>query len=631
MQNLNLRNKFLLPTLGLLLVGMGIITAASFINAKKALDQAYNAQITQVTESTLVFIDNWAQDRKLDIANLAQQNVYKTATLDTFMGKTARKSASSQLAVHLQNYPYFESLAVTNQTGAPVAASSDEVLNKINMAKEPFFQSALSGNLAVSGAMESPISGTPIIVIAAPILQNGKEVSGVLICSIKLQTFSSMFVNKIKVGATGYAFLFDSKGEVLAHPDQTKILTFNLNNFDFGKEMLAAGSGRITYTLDGVEKIVVYRQAEHMGWSLAVGIDTDELSAPVKKLGMFNAIMALIIAAVAIGIIFIVARAIVLKITRTTNGLQDVANQVSGASAQILANGESLAEGASEAAASIEETSASLEEISAMIMQNAENSTQADVAMRDANAKVSHANTAMVSLTRSMDEISTGSQETSKIIKTIDEIAFQTNLLALNAAVEAARAGEAGAGFAVVADEVRNLAMRAAEAAKNTSTLVEDIVVKVKDGVNYVAVTNGAFGELSERSRQVEGLVAEITQASQEQARGITQINKAISELDLVTQRNAANAEESAASAEDMKDMAGNLHLYVNELQILVEGGAVAKTSRPETRPAPKTAAANPARPPQRKKSLPPPAAKPVKKKAADIIPLDNDGEFEDF
>jgi methyl-accepting chemotaxis protein len=171
-----------------------------------------------------------------------------------------------------------------------------------------------------------------------------------------------------------------------------------------------------------------------------------------------------------------------------------------------------------------------------------------------------------------MNEISQASEETAKIIKTIDEIAFQTNLLALNAAVEAARAGEAGAGFAVVADEVRNLAMRAADAAKNTANLIEGSVKKIKSGSEIVARTNEAFGKVAQGAKKESELVGEIAAASQEQSQGIEQINKTVSEMEKVIQKNAANAEESASAAEEMSSQAHQMKGFVSELTGLVRG-----------------------------------------------------------
>jgi methyl-accepting chemotaxis protein len=180
----------------------------------------------------------------------------------------------------------------------------------------------------------------------------------------------------------------------------------------------------------------------------------------------------------------------------------------------------------------------------------------------------------MGELTHSMEEISKASEETFKIIKTIDEVAFQTNLLALNAAVEAARAGEAGAGFAVVADEVRNLAMRAAEAAKNTSDLIESTVKKIKDGGDLVATTNDAFGLVAQSAAKVGELVAEIAAASNEQAQGIGQVNTAVAEMDKVVQQNAANAEESASASEEMNAQAEQMKTIVAQLVALVGGNS---------------------------------------------------------
>jgi len=274
----------------------------------------------------------------------------------------------------------------------------------------------------------------------------------------------------------------------------------------------------------------------------------------------------------AIGLAFVIIRGITKPINRVVEGLLSGSDQVAAASGQVSSASQSLAEGAAEQASSIEETSASLEEISSMTKQNADNAGQAKSLQKEGTHAVNEAGDSMSELTTSMEDISKASEETYKIVKTIDEIAFQTNLLALNAAVEAARAGEHGAGFAVVAEEVRNLAIRSADAAKNTSGLIEGTVAKVKNGSELVKRMNEAFSSVVENSSKVGELVGEIAAASQEQAQGIGQINTAVAQMDKVTQQNAANAEESASSSEELNAQAEQMRVFVKELAALVGG-----------------------------------------------------------
>jgi methyl-accepting chemotaxis protein len=279
----------------------------------------------------------------------------------------------------------------------------------------------------------------------------------------------------------------------------------------------------------------------------------------------------------------ILSRSVTRAVNRLVERLSEGAEQVSAASSEISSSSQKLAEGASQQAAAIEETSSSLEEMSSMTRQNAESARQAKDLMHNASTVVEKANGSMGQLSGAMQRISKANEETQKIIKTIDEIAFQTNLLALNAAVEAARAGEAGAGFAVVADEVRNLAMRAAEAAKNTAALIEDTVKTTKEGSHLAEKTGGEFSQVATSVARLGELVGEIAAASQEQAQGIEQVNKAVSEMDKVIQQNAANAEESAAASEEMSGQAEQLREITTELEALIHGAKAAERtgSRP--------------------------------------------------
>jgi methyl-accepting chemotaxis protein len=313
--------------------------------------------------------------------------------------------------------------------------------------------------------------------------------------------------------------------------------------------------------------------------------EAEQHSESAAKTAKIISLVCMIVGTIlAVSLGFFLSLSITRPVNRVVSSLSEAAEQVVSASGQVSSASQSLAEGASEQAASIEETSSSLEEMSSMTKQNADNANSADKLMKESREMVERANGSMTELTQSMLDISKASDETSKIIKTIDEIAFQTNLLALNAAVEAARAGEAGAGFAVVANEVRNLAMRAAEAAKNTAGLIEGTVKKVREGSELVERTNGAFSEVSKSAAKVADLVSEIAAASSEQAQGIDQINKAVTEMDKVTQQNAANAEESASASEEMNAQAEQMKVIAGELQSIV-GGDIAHAAGTSSAP----------------------------------------------
>jgi hypothetical protein len=276
--------------------------------------------------------------------------------------------------------------------------------------------------------------------------------------------------------------------------------------------------------------------------------------------------------------VFIFSNSMTMPIKRIIEHLDEAVVTVSLAAEQVSSGSHSVAKGASQQASNLAETSSSLESMETMTKDSVVHSDKTDDLMKKTQAIVKKANGTMDLLRTSMGAISNSSQEISKIIKTIDEIAFQTNLLALNAAVEAARAGEAGAGFAVVADEVRSLAIRSAEAAKNTATLIKMTVDKIENGSKLVGDNAQAFKEVSENVTQSTSLMSEIAASSRDQAQGIEQINQGVSEMDRIVNENVANAEESAAVAETLKNESGQINMIVNDLIALA--GSIRKRDK---------------------------------------------------
>ena len=440
--------------------------------------------------------------------------------------------------------------------------------------------------LAVSAAGEylatDPVPGTiTIIDIAGAFKENFGLVEMHISAHDKDAVAATIQKNKEQIDQ----LLRDYEATITRDEDRAMFATFKtaraafVTEFKAVMELNSAGRMEEAITTAEARMLPAYRKlddvldrlVEYNKANLHRGVLNVESSSQGGKNTILVGLSAAVLCAAAIA--FFIVRSTTRVLTSVTETLDSGSAQIASAAGQVSAASQTLAEGASEQAASLEETSASLEEMASMTRRNDESAQRAKQSAGEARTSADVGVQQMQAMQSAMNEIQTASSDIAKILKTIDEIAFQTNILALNAAVEAARAGNAGAGFAVVADEVRALAQRCAAAAKETALKIDESVDKSQHGVHICADVAKSFSTIQERIRELDTMMAEIATASQEQSQGIGQVSTAVTQMDHVTQSNAASAEESASASEELNAQAGALKEAVATLQLLVGAG----------------------------------------------------------
>ncbi|MGV8056854.1 MAG: methyl-accepting chemotaxis protein [Smithellaceae bacterium] len=582
MKKLSLRVKLMVGGILLVLIPLLVVGVFTGIKASNALENLALSQATETAREVASMIQLTGEE-ELKVARLLSGSdiIIEAAVEHTKNGNdgAAERAAATLTNLIKESGGEYEVIYLTGLDGKIYADGVGGTYKGINVADRDYIKNALAGKVNAGQVIKSKKTGMPVLTFGAPIYSKSKELVGAIGIAPKID-FLAEKLNSVKVGKTGYVFATDKTGILISHPNKELIFTLNMREQTGMKEltnrMLEGQTGNQLYTFKGEKKVAGFAPAPLMNWYVGVTQDYKELQAPAQSIRNATIIIGLIFLGITIVGVFFLARSIALPIGRIANDLNDASGQVATASSQVASASQSLAEGSSEQASAIEETSASLEEMSSMTKQNADNAAQAKALMGKAGQIVGKVDEQMKKMVTAIQEVTRSSEETGKIIKTIDEIAFQTNLLALNAAVEAARAGEAGAGFAVVAEEVRNLAIRSAEAAKSTSGLIENTIVTVKNSRDLTQQTQEAFKENMEIAGKIGQLVDEIAAASQEQAQGIGQIGKAVVEMDKVVQQSAANAEESASASEEMNAQAEQMKDYVNKLVTIIDGNGKA-------------------------------------------------------
>jgi methyl-accepting chemotaxis protein len=524
-------------------------------------------------------------------------------------------------AKYQKTYGYYD-LFLFHPNGYCFYSATHEADYRTNLVDGPYANSSLGKALQQAiktqqfafgdFAPYAPSNGAPSAFIVQPVVEGGAVQLAVGL-QLAAADFTRMMVGGTSKENTLEAYMAGPDGlmrsdSILSPDDYSVAASFGAGNkvdSEAVRDALAGGTGaKVIEDYRGATVLAAWAPLKIFDtqWALVCQMDEEvalraenemeAASAAVdRQLVVWIAGGLAAAALIVLLLAWAIARSVSKPLASAVQSLTASAEQVTAASGQVAQSSQQMAEGASEQASSLEETSASLEQMSSMTKQNASNAAEADSRAKEASEAARQSAAAMERMQEAIGKIKTSSEETAKIIKTIDEIAFQTNLLALNAAVEAARAGDAGKGFAVVAEEVRNLAQRSAEAARSTSELIAQSQQNADNGVAVSEEVGETLSRIRQGIEKVTSLVNEVNAASGEQAQGIDQINTAMAQMDQVTQATAASSEEGASAAEELGAQAEEMMKVVKDLAALVGGaqGTRERTSATYAAPRPYT------------------------------------------
>ena len=592
--NFNIRNKFLVPTILLITIGMGGAAAISYVKSKNALTAALLHNIEQQTDSVVAILHSWIKDRKLDLKSWSSEEVYVKALTTSIIGKAARVTANEKLGRLKADYGYYEDISLVNTDGLTIASNNDAVIGKMNVGDRPYFKAAMAGEVFVSDVILSRGSGNPVFIISVPVIDN-KQVKGVLVGIVSVDSFTRQFIIPIKVGQSGYAVLINKNGLTVAHPDASHVMKVDVSKLEFGQQILAQKNGVLQYTMEGVEKTAAFKEIEGVGWIVMINVPNAEILTPVKSLGQINLLVVIMVVAVATVLIFFITSSVVKPINRVVAGLRDAAEGEGDLTKRLDVNttdevGElahwfntfiekiqRIINEVTQNADKLTSSSKELASIANVLAKSADQTSEKAMAVSSASEEMSSTITSVAGImektagnlnivasgaeemtatireianttekgrqiaeeavgqtthaTRQIEELGTSALQIGRVVETITEISEQVNLLALNATIEAARAGEAGKGFAVVANEIKELAKQTAGASGEIKQQIEGIQASTQGSITEINSIASVVSEVNSLVATIATAVEEQSVTTQEIAGNVARASEGVDEV----------------------------------------------------------------------------------------------------
>ncbi|HPJ95506.1 MAG TPA: methyl-accepting chemotaxis protein [Deltaproteobacteria bacterium] len=600
--HLRLRNKLIFGGIAIVLVPMLVVAFFSVMKASSHLESSAKQSAREIAQGLADLTDKtMSQELKLAKQISLENTVISMASTVERFGLENTGSAAEQLVMMLSQAMHaigeeYEGIMITDNKGIVYADGSGGKMKGRSLADRDYFAQAKKGTANIGSVLRSETTGKLVVPVCAPIFSDSKKFMGCVVVIVQIDYIVNKLVGT-KVGETGYAFMINKQGIMIAHPNPEYVLKLDITKHS-GMEQLASGmiagqSGIQEYTFEDSTRVAGFSPVKMTGWSVgATQPKSEYLSTGTEIRNLIALIAAVSLAFVTIIIIFF-ARGIttplangvdvakmmaqgdfthtidvdrqdeigdlaealkdmVAKLGALVNNVKLISNEVYSTTNEVASGAQGLSQATQEQAAAIEQIAATIEEIASAIKMNASNANQGLEKAKNTKNALNNNLELGGRLTQAMDDIYQSSGKIEEIIVTVNEVAFQTNLLALNAAVEAARAGEHGKGFAVVAEEVRSLAQKTAEASKQIKVLIEDTLSKIHAGNDLVKLAETSLNESVSYMDELSDTMDEIASSSSEQANGVDELNRSISQIETLTQQNASTVEELASASESM-------------------------------------------------------------------------------